>query len=347
LVSVLEGVNKHVDSAVQAVKVLLHILLLAVEVLMLLVRVEVLQVLVVILIPLCALLVRDDALVVGLVLVLVFLVEPFGVGVLLLHELLSSLQRSSLDVLGGLREQLAELVQVLHRAAHENNIRKDFGRSVLLFVGGVGEGLEEEVALEVVENLIVSEVRVLGKVQDGLVFDFLVVFVVVNLDQTLTDEEHLFDVGLVTNDGFAGVLDAAEHVDDHLVGKASLALLEEVVEGPFELLEDTGVLDEVSLHLGSDLLVEGELFDDQVEVKEESLLDVLSDVVVKGRLNMEWLVGLLNLLDPHVQRIQFFFDEVVEVVGSVENTVNGAHKEGEEGQTQELKGNREDVLVRC
>jgi hypothetical protein len=257
LVSVLEGVNKHVDSAVQAVKVLLHILLLAVEVLMLLVRVEVLQVLVVILIPLCALLVRDDALVVGLVLVLVFLVEPFGVGVLLLHELLSSLQRSSLDVLGGLREQLAELVQVLHRAAHENNIRKDFSGSVLLFVGGVGEGLEQEVALEVVENLIVSEVRVLGKVQDGLVFDFLVVFVVVNLHQTLTDEEHLFDVGLVTNDGFAGVLDAAEHIDDHLVGKASLALLEEVVEGPFELLEDTGVLDEVSLHLGSDLLVEG------------------------------------------------------------------------------------------
>ena len=62
---------------------------------------------------------------------------------------------------------------------------------------------------------------------------------------------------------------------------------------------------------------------------------------------MEWLVRLLNFLDPHVQRIQLLFDKVIEVVGCIENTVDGAHQEREESQTQELEGNREDVLVRC
>jgi hypothetical protein len=44
------------------------------------------------------------------------------------------------------------------------------------------------------------------------------------------------------------------------------------------------------LHLWGDLLIELELFNNQVEIIEESLFDVLSDIVVQSWLNMEWLV---------------------------------------------------------
>lgn len=52
---------------------------------------------------------------------------------------------------------------------------------------------------------------------------------------------------------------------------------------------------------------------------------------------MEWLVGLLDLLDPHVQGVEFLLDEIVEVIGRVEDTVDGTHEEREEGQTHEFE----------
>ena len=48
---------------------------------------------------------------------------------------------------------------------------------------------------------------------------------------------------------------------------------------------------------------------------------------------MERLVRFFNLFDPHVQGIQFFFDQILKIIWSTKNTVNGAHQEGEEGQT--------------
>mgnify|MGYP004184070287 CR=1 FL=1 len=44
------------------------------------------------------------------------------------------------------------------------------------------------------------------------------------------------------------------------------------------------------MHLWSDLLIELELFNNQVEIVEEGLLYVLSDIIVQGWLDMEWLV---------------------------------------------------------
>jgi len=87
-----------------------------------------------------------------------------------------------------------------------------------------------------------------------------------------------------------------------------------MVERAFKFLKDSSVLDQVSLHLRSDLLVELELFDDQVEIVEEGLLDILSDIIVKRWLNMERLVGLFDLLDPHIQGVKLLFNEIVEVI---------------------------------
>ena len=95
-----------------------------------------------------------------------------------------------------------------------------------------------------------------------------------------------------------------------------------MVERSFEFFEDSSVLDEVSLHLWCDLVIEWELFNDEIEIVKEGLLDVDSDVVVQGWLNVEWLVRLLDLLDPHVESVKLLFDQVVEVVRVVEDTVD-------------------------
>ena len=281
--------------------------------------------------------------------------ELLGVDRFLLHEPDSPLPGSLLDVFCRLWEQVAKLLDLLLLHTHE----QDVGKLLLMFVvvQGLLVSLVNQVGFEVEEDLEVAEVGVLGEVQDRFLFvnssllvvtNFIVIsLIVVHVDQSLSDEEHLLDVGLVADHDLAWDVDPAEHVDDQVVGEASLALLEEVVEGLLEVSEGPSALDEFSLHLGSDLLVELELLDDQVEIVQEGLLDVLSDVVVKGWLDVVWLVRLLDFLNPHVKGVELLLDKVIEVVLGVEDAVDGAHQEGEEGQTQELQDDGEDVLVRC
>ena len=106
----------------------------------------------------------------------------------------------------------------------------------------------------------------------------------------MSDEIHFLDIALVADDSLAWSVKSTEHVDDQLVGESSLAFVEEVVERLFELLKNSRVLDELSLHLGGDLLVENKFFNDQVEIVHESLLHVFSNIIIKGWLDVEWLV---------------------------------------------------------
>lgn len=62
-----------------------------------------------------------------------------------------------------------------------------------------------------------------------LVF-FVIVFVVENLDESLSDEVHFLNVTLVTDDDLAWDEDSAEHANDQVVGETGLTLFEEVVE---------------------------------------------------------------------------------------------------------------------
>jgi hypothetical protein len=138
--------------------------------------------------------------------------------------------------------------------------------------------------------LVITEVRIFRQVKNWLLFVDFVVFIVENFNQSLSNEIHFFNVTSITNNSLAWSIDSAIHTDDKLIGKSSFALFEEMVEGLFEFFEDSGVLNQVSLHLWGDLLIELELFNNQVEIIEESLFDVLSDIVVQSWLNMEWLV---------------------------------------------------------
>ena len=98
--------------------------------------------------------------------------------------------------------------------------------------------------------------------------------------------------------------------------------VKEMIKRPLKLLEYASILNQVSLHLWSDLLVELEFFNDQVEIVEESLFDIFSNVVVQSGLDMVRLVRFLNLLDPHVQRVELFFNQIIKVVGGIEDTVD-------------------------
>jgi hypothetical protein len=208
---------------------------------------------------------------------------------------------------------------------------------MLIIVQWLLMSLIDQIRLKVKQNLEIAEVGVLRQIQNRLllvnsallvVADFVVVaFVVVDVHEALSNKEHLLNVSLITNNNLAWNVDPAEHVDDQIVGEAALALFKEVVKRLLKVPESSGALDQFGLHLGGDLLVELEFFDHEVEVIQESLLDIFPNVIVQCRLNVVRFVGFLDFLDPHIQRVQLFFDQVVEVVLGVEDSVNRAHQE--------------------
>lgn len=149
---------------------------------------------------------------------------------------------------------------------------------------------DHNVGLKALQDLIVSEITEFRQVKDWLFFLNLIIIVVVDLDDTLSDEVDFFDIALVADNNSSWGIKSAEHIDNKLVGETSLALIEEMVERLLEFLEHSSILDKFSLHLWSDLLVESKLLDDQVEIVFESLFNILSDIVVESWLDMERLV---------------------------------------------------------
>ena len=212
-ISFLESTDKSVNSAVELVQVSLHVFLLTLEVFCFLVTVEVLKVVLI-----------------SVKLVTLSILVLLRVGVLLLHESLSSLKGSSLDILSGLREQVAEFEELGLLDTHEDDVRENLGLTVFLVIWVVGQGLEDNIGFEAVKDLVVTEVGVLWQVEDWLFFFFLVVLIVENLNKSLSDEIHFLDIALETDNSLSWGIDSAVHADDQLVGETSLALLEEVVE---------------------------------------------------------------------------------------------------------------------
>jgi hypothetical protein len=246
--SVLKSLDKNVNLLVQLAEVDLHVLLLTLRVLSLFVTVEIVHLVLLswilckILGELTILLVVVENLQVKIILLWSksesnLLEVSLGVGVLLSHESLSSLEGLSLNVVGSLREKVAEVIQFVLVDTHEDDVGKTLhwllgGFLLAAFVGVwiVLKGLDDNIGLQLLEDLVVSEVRELWQVEDWLLLLDLIVVIVVDLYDSLSDEIHLLDVTLVTNDGLSRGIESTEHVDDELVGETSLAFVEEVVE---------------------------------------------------------------------------------------------------------------------
>jgi len=94
----------------------------------------------------------------------------------------------------------------------------------------------------------------------------IIVFIVEDFNQSLSDEVHFLDVTFITDDHSVWRVYSAVHADDQLVGEATFAFIKEMVERLFEISEHTSILNQFCLHFWSDLLEEWELFDDQIEI---------------------------------------------------------------------------------
>ena len=57
-------------------------------------------------------------------------------------------------------------------------------------------------------------------------------------NNTLTNKEHLFDIGSVSNDLFVVLVNTTEHLDYKLIPKSSLTVLKKVIEVFLEFLKD-------------------------------------------------------------------------------------------------------------
>ena len=130
------------------------------------------------------------------------------------------------------------------------------------------------------KDLIISKITKFRQVKDWSFLNNFIIIIIENFNDSLSDEINLLNVTFVADYNSTRGVKSAEHIDDKFICKASLAFIKEMVERFLELLEHSGVLNQVGLHLWGNLLVELELFNDQVEIVEESLFNVLSDIVI-------------------------------------------------------------------
>ena len=143
---------------------------------------------------------------------------------------------------------------------------------------------ENDVRLQIVQDLVLTEVTELWQVENALVPLDLIEMVVEHLDNALSNKVNLFDCSLIINDNIAWRLNSTIHANDKVIDKTSFTLLKIVTEAILKLFEYSDVGHEICLHSWGDLLVEGELFYNKIKVVKEGLLDELSDLSVELRL---------------------------------------------------------------
>ena len=123
------------------------------------------------------------------------------------------------------------------------------------------------------------------------VSDFnVVIFIVENVNDPLPYKHKLFDICLITDHHFSRNVDSAQHIDYQVVDEASLTLIKKLTEGLLKISKSPCALNDLSLHFGGELLIEVKFLNHQVEVVEQSLLNVHSYVIVQSWLNVIWLV---------------------------------------------------------
>jgi len=151
-ICLLQGIHQRVDSPIQLVQEHFHVLLVARLVISLLVRVPLFGHIIfhglTVLLRLLSLLVHN-------------LVVTERIGILLLHETHSSLSCTLPNVLCSLWEQVTKSHELWLFDAHEENVGQGLLVALGLVINDVVKGLVHQVALQVEQDLEVTEVRVL------------------------------------------------------------------------------------------------------------------------------------------------------------------------------------------
>lgn len=211
----------------------------------------------------------------------VVLLAPLGL-VLVVHENAAFFQRAQSQVLGRLWVQLQQILELLAVEVHRARPIL-YGLHLGLALVSRRERLERDVALQIEKQLVVVEEGVGGKLHE------LGPSLREHIDLAGEDEHHFLGFTAVALDLLVRRVDARVQLDHKLVAEALLARIEEVFEPAHEPPED--LVDELSLHLGGQLLVQSVLFHNQVEVEVEGVGDgVLDQFAESGR----YVVGLVG-----------------------------------------------------
>lgn len=105
------------------------------------------------------------------------------------------------------------------------------------------EGLQYQIGLQIIQNLVIAKVAVFRQVQNGLIFDDFIVFVVEHFNYALSDEVHLLNIAFVADDSFVCRGDAAVHINNKFIRKTALTLFKKVAELSFKIPEKARALD--------------------------------------------------------------------------------------------------------
>ena len=130
------------------------------------------------------------------------------------------------------------------------------------------------------------------------------------VDLTFNNEDDLISLFTIGLHGGAGEILSREHPDYEFISEADLAGVEEVSEAGDKLIEN--LVDQLSLHLRSQLLVQVILFNDQVIILSERLVYGILNALGQVRWHIVGLVTSLNSLHPQVHTIQPDIKKIIE-----------------------------------
>lgn len=194
--------------------------------------------------------------------------------VLVVHKDGSLFKCSKFKILRRLRVQLKQLLELLSIKVHCACVV--FSGKQLLFVDvDRGERLERNVALQVLQQLVVVENALRGQLHElgSLLIEHV---------HTARQNEHQFiRFAAILLNFLVRAVHSSIEPNDALVAEPHLARVEEMLEPAHELVED--LVNQCCLHLWRQLLIQVILFHNQVEIEVESICHSFLDLLAKLR----------------------------------------------------------------
>ena len=81
-----------------------------------------------------------------------------------------------------------------------------------------------------------------------------------NLNNTLSNKVHFLYITLVADDSFTRCVQSAIHTDNQFISESSFTFIKEMTELFLKFIEHFGAFHQISLHFGSHLRIEWEVF---------------------------------------------------------------------------------------
>lgn len=200
---------------------------------------------------------------------------------LVVHENAALLKGSQFKVLGSLRVEFKQFLEGVGVQIHGSGLVYRIVHLLLADICG-SEGAEDDVAFEAKQELVVIE--------DGQLWHLHKLSAVTQqqVNCALLNQHNFVGLTPVRLDFDLWQVDTRIQLNDELILEALLARVEKVLKLLHELAKY--VLNQLSLHLGRQSLVQAVLLHNQVEIKVESISHRVLDLLAKLWMQEVWLV---------------------------------------------------------